>query len=85
MVDPVKRGVLTVLNSNEDKKQVNEVFESVEDPFVGIETNALQSNHSKQNFDHVEPKEVIWGKNYCEKRAIELFMKTIKSLYTFLY
>ncbi len=67
VVDSVKTDVLNVIDCNEHKKQVNDVFESVEDPFVGIETDALQSSYIKQNFNYVEPKEVVLGKKLLRK------------------
>ena len=69
VVDSVKTDVLDIIDSNEDKKQVNEVFESVKDPFVGIETDALQSSYIKQNFNYVEPKQVILGKKLLRKKS----------------
>lgn len=91
VVDSVKVDVLNVVECNEQKAQVNEMFESVTDPFAGIGTDALQSKYIKENFNYVEPKEVTLGKKFtwkmqggtrtiCEKSEKFVYIPILESL-----
>ena len=41
VVDSVKEDVLSVTESNKQKAQVKDMFEAAQNPFAGLETDAL--------------------------------------------
>ena len=97
VVDSIKVKVLNAIdsNSNEQKTQVKDVFESATDPFAGIETEALQSRYAKENFGYVELKEVMLGKKLvwklnsgkkliCEKSENFVYIPILESIKQFL-
>lgn len=68
VVSSVKSDVLKVLESGDEKDMVENIFESCPDPFVGIETDALQSKYIKENFNYVEHGVVQLGKILSRKK-----------------
>ena len=67
VVGSVKTKVLDAIDCPEKKGQVSDLFNTVPDPFDGIETDALQSKYIKQNFNYVEPKQITLGKILTRK------------------
>lgn len=82
VVSSFKSDVLTVLEQDEQKDTVENVFESAPDPFIGIETDALQSKYIRENFIYVQYKQILFGKNSRGRRRVQnvSFVKKKKHL-----
>jgi hypothetical protein len=68
VVSSVKSDVLNVLESSDERDTVENIFESCPDPFVGIETDALQSKFIKKNFNYVQHTVVPLGQKLSRKK-----------------
>lgn len=68
VVSSVKSDVLKVLKISDKKDGVENIFESYPDPFVGIETDALQSKFIKENFNYVQHRIVQLGQKLSRKK-----------------
>ena len=61
VVGSVKIDVLIALESSEEKGRVENIFEFPPDPFIGIETDTLQSKYIRENVNYVHHREVTLG------------------------
>ena len=72
VVGSVKNDVLIALESSEEKGRVENVFVSPPppppDPFIGIETDALQSEYIRENFNYVHHRKVPLGRKLSRKK-----------------
>lgn len=65
-----KRKLLNAMDDceNDHGHNLDKVFNEIEDPFCGIETEYLQTSYFKKNFDYVDYVEIPLGKKLMRKK-----------------